>query len=239
MRIAFLLLVAGVFGVQADATAIASVKESTWQADFAYYFDPLTGIQSASLPAGVTLSCVGTAYGDGSGGCTDKRGASVTSSNGALVTQTVDALGGLQLYNTSATSYGGTFVFTTKYSSFNPGGPDIGTRVDDPAREYAAFFTVVSGPGAFDLHGCDLHHGGPPGGGGSPGTSGVAAPGFDWGQATLGPLAAGAMTAADYQIYINVAAQGADPVPEPPTVLVLSLALGLLACSRPRRAHAA
>jgi hypothetical protein len=230
MRIAFLLVVAGVFGVQADATAIASVKESTWQADFAYYFDPLTETQSASLPAGVMLSCVGTAHSDGVGGCTDKRSASVTSSNGALVTQTIDALGGLQLHNASVTSYGGSFVFTTKYSSFNPGGPDIGIRVDDPATEYAAFFTVVSGPGAFDLHGCDLQHrGGPPGGGGGPGTCGVAAPGFNWGQATLGPLAAGAMTAADYQIYINVAAQGADPVPEPPTVLVLSLALVLLA----------
>lgn len=217
MRTAALLVVAGVLTGQAEATAIASVKESIWQADFAYYIDPVSSNHLTALPGGVTIVCTGTAYADGAGGCMDRRSASVSSSNGTLISQTVDVLGGIQLHNGAAMDYGGTFVFHTKYSSFNPGGPDFGSSVDDSSSEYASFFAVISGPGAFDLHGCNLSKGGGTGSGGGR-TCGVAAPDFSWGQAVLGPLASGQTADADYNIYINVAAQGTDPVPEPATI---------------------
>lgn len=231
-----LILAGGMFAAKADATVISSVKEAMWQADFAYYLDPQTHTQVSALPAGVTLACTGTARADGAGGCTDMHGAGVESSNGELVSKTVDALGGLQLSNAGTTDYAGTFVFTIKYSSFNPNGPSVGITVDDAGAEYASFFSVVSGPGAFDLHGCTLIQGPSPGTDGGMHTCGLPITGFEWGQTTLGPLAAGSALTADYLIHINVAAQGPDSVPEAPTLLILAGALGLLSLRLTRHA---
>ncbi len=233
LRQLFILVIgAAAASAEAHATAFATVEKSFWQADFAYYDDPLTQTRLFSLPAGVTLQCTGTASSDGAGGCMDHHGASVTSNTGMFVASTINALGGLALINAANADYNGTFVFHTAFSAFNPGGPEIGAGVDDPVREYASFFTVVSGPGVFDLHGCDMQHGASMKGGFAPHTCGVTSPDVSFGEALLGPLASGGTLNAEYQIFIRVAAQGADPVPEMPAIFLLSTGLALLGLGR-------
>lgn len=224
------LLAAAAFCPQAQATAFAGVKEAFWQADFAYY-DNLSGIRQASLPAGVVLECAGSAVADGNG-CRDQEGLSVVS-DGAFKRSVLDVLGFLVLRNEGSVDYQGQFVFETSYSSFNPGGPEIGASVDDPVREFASFFTVVTGPGVFDLHGCAMS--------GSPGphfaavTCGVSVPDASSGEAVFGPLLAGQTISARYRTYIEVIAQGADPVPEPASATLLFAGLVTVASRRKAR----
>lgn len=231
-----LLLIAGALCVRADATAFAAVEKAFWQADFAYYYDPITNTQLGALPSGVTMHCIGSASADGLGGCMDQRGTQVSSNSNAFMASVINTLGGYELQNTTDTDYAGTFVFNTMFSSFNPGGPEIGARVDNPAAEFASFFTVVRGPGVFDLHGCTMNHGHHHGTQTSPNSCGVSSPDVSWGTAALGPLPAGGTVNADYQVFIHVTAQGSDPVPEAPALMFLATGLGLLALGRRRLA---
>jgi hypothetical protein len=49
---------------------------------------------------------------------------------------------------------GAPISFRSDFSAFNPGGPEIGARVDHPHFEFAQFSSSVSGPGVGDFHGC-------------------------------------------------------------------------------------
>lgn len=151
-----------------------------------------------------------------------------------MATRVVDDASALTLHNTTSHAFNGTFVFHTLFSAFNPGGPDVGASVDNAAKEYAAFFSVVSGPSLFDLHGCDMQN--------DPGldlaltarkTCGVMAPDWSESEFGLGPLAANGSAQADFQIYIRVDARGdkqyGDPVPEAPAAAIFLFGLVALA----------
>jgi len=226
------LAVALIFCARADATAFAGVKLAFWQADFSYYSDPALDAPLTVLPPGIFLECTGSADPTGAG-CSDRQGISVTS-DGPLVTGLVDALGGFTLFNTGSTDYPGSFVFHTSFSAFNPGGPEIGASVDDPARESASFFSVVTGPGVFDLHGCNMTHGLAPHAAAMGASCGVSSPDDSEGETDLGPLLAGQSLSAAYNIYIQVVAQGDSPVPEPLTLGIFFV--GLVAVRRFRAA---
>lgn len=224
------LTVAALLCSRADATAFAGVKLAFWHAEFAYYFDPASDMALATLPPGVILECAGDAAPVGTA-CGDQRGVSVIS-NGALASGLVDALGGFTLYNTGISDYRGSFVFRTVFSSFNPAGPDVGARVDDPAHEFASFFSVVSGPGVFDLHGCSMNHGAAPHAAAMAAACSVPSPDVSQGQAALGPLLAGQTLSAAYQIYIQVIAQGDGPVPAPEPLTLGVFLAGLFVVRR-------
>jgi hypothetical protein len=234
-RIALIALVGwGVVCSGAEASAIASVKDAFWQVDFAWYDDGTT--RSTALPAGVVLSCTGTARLDGAGGCGDTASATAMSSSGVWELTTVDRTGALVLSRSGAAVPGGTFGFTARFASFYPAGSDSGASVDDGASESADYFTVVEGPGGFDLHGCNMSSG--------PGHSGPHAcrpvlPEFQESTFTLGPSADWSTLVADWRIYIQVSAQGeaADPVPEPPSLALVAAALGVTACRRKVRSR--
>lgn len=220
------LAVAVLLCPRADATAFAGVELAFWQVDFAYYVDPASDAPLSVLPAGVNLECTGSAESIGTG-CGDRKGISVTSS-GPLERGLVNALGGFTLHNTGSTDYLGNFVFFTSFSAFNPGGPEIGARVDDPAHEFASFFSVVSGPGVFDLHGCNMTNGKGPYAKSAGASCGVSSPDSSEGMAVFGPLLAGEGLSAAYDITVQVLAKGDDPVPEPWSLAVLLPGLFLL-----------
>lgn len=232
MKSSFLGLVAlAALMVPAEATAIASVHDAFWQTDFAYYAD--AGSPVAALPAGVELSCVGTAVSDGLGGCRDSVTAIAVSNDGSLVTRIVDHAGALVLRNTSGVPLDGVFFLTSKFGAFYPAGPGTGARVDNAALEWADYFAVVSGAGGFDLRGCNMASG--------PGHSGrhvcrPPAPNMFTTEIAFGPLADGNSIVADWRIYVQVDARGDDPVPEPPALAVLLTGIAVLtACRRKAR----
>jgi hypothetical protein len=230
----YALIALVVLSAGAEATAIASVKNAFWQADFAWYDDGVT--KSAVLPDGVELACTGTARGDGAGGCRDSASAAVISASGVWEITTVDRIGGLSLRNISGRGLGGVFAFTARFASFYPAGPDSGASVDDGSRESADYFAVVDGAGGFDLHGCNMASG--------PGHSGPhecrpTSPEFQDSQFTLGPSADWSTLDADWRIHIEVSAQGTneagDPIPEPPTLALFLAAAAITACRRKAR----
>jgi hypothetical protein len=230
LRWALIALV--VLSAGAEATAISSVKNAFWQADFAWYDDGVT--RSTALPGGVDLICTGTAHGDGSGGCGDSASATVISNDGVWTRTTVDRTGGLTLRNTGGRSLGGIFAFTARFGSFYPGGPGTGASVDDGGRETADYFTFVEGTGGFDLHGCNMEAGL---GHGGHHECRPMPPTVQESVFTLGPSADWSELAADWHIYIEVTAQGeaGDPVPEPPALAMFLAGAAVTACRRKAR----
>jgi hypothetical protein len=226
--IALVLVTAG-----AEASAIVSVKDAFWQADFAWYDNGTT--RTTVLPDGVTLACSGTATATALG-CRDQASVTVVSKSGVWEATTVDRIGGLVLRNEGGAVPGGVFGFTARFASFYPAGPESGAFVDDGAVESADYFTVVEGAGGFDLHGCNMASG--------PGHSGPHAcrpsdSAFQDSVFTLGPSADWSELTADWRIYIQVSAVGnaanGDPVPEPPSLALFLTVAGLTACRRKAR----
>lgn len=222
--IALVLVAAG-----AEASAIVSVKDAFWQADFSWYDNGTT--RTTVLPDGVTLTCSGTATPTALG-CRDTASVTVVSESGVWEATTVDRIGGLVLRNLGA-AVPGVFGFTARFASFYPAGPDSGAFVDDGAVETADYFTVVEGAGGFDLHGCamtsGLGHGGPQ-------QCRPSRPDFQESVFTLGPSADWSELVADWRIYIQVSAVGSaangDPVPEPPSLALFLAFAALTACRR-------
>ncbi|GAA0544681.1 hypothetical protein GCM10008941_25750 [Rhizomicrobium palustre] len=154
------------------------------------------------------------------------------SDDGTLHRAEIDALSSLVLVNNGPRNFDGRFVFATSYSAFNPGGPNVGASVDHGGREYASFFSVVRGPALFDLQGCNMSSGIPTPTVRQRMSCGVSSPDASESEFSLGPLAANAEAAADFQIYISLDAQGekqnGDPVPEAPTLAVFLVGLAAL-----------
>jgi hypothetical protein len=100
-----------------------------------------------TLPDGVSLQCTG--------GCYHTLSFFDTISSGHEDISLSD-LSEITLVNNGDQSTGGTyFRFGIGVSAFNPGGSEIGVSVDNPAIEFASFFSEVSVIGmAFDSHGC-------------------------------------------------------------------------------------
>jgi hypothetical protein len=213
----------------AQATAFASVQVAYWQVDFAYYFDGNNYFDT--LPDGVTLDCVGAAS-DGSGGCISSASLSVTLPG----SKSLDWIGGITLTNNTDADIPGFFSFNTAFSSFNPGGPMIGASVDDPATQFASYFSEVSGPGVFDMHGCDTDGGGVDGLNAfrTANACGVGSPDFSESSFGLGPLSAGDVLSANYEIKINVTAEPKG-IPEPLTLTIFGVGLLGVAAARRRR----
>lgn len=225
------LLALAILTGPAAATAIASVKQAFWQADFAWYDDGAT--KHSVLPEGVVLTCTGTANSDGAGGCVDSVAATAESSDGTWQSLVVDRLGGILLTNRDGSPFDGVYSFTARFASFYPALPDSGASVDDGATETATYFSVVQGAGGFDLHGCNMVS--------APGHSGPHAcrptpPEYQDSAFTLVGSPDWSELTADWRIHIEVTAQGGggsanDPVPEPPA-LALFLAGALMASRR-------
>ena len=232
-RVALIALVSvGLCSINAEASAIASVKNAFWQANFAWYDDGTS--RSTVLPAGVVLACSGTAIADGASGCHDTASATVVSDSGVWELTTIDRIGGLVLRMADGGALpGGTFGFTARFGAFYPAGPESGAYVDDGATESADYFTVVQGAGGFDLHGCNmssgLGHTGPHGCRPEP-------PEYQDSTFTLVSSLDSSTLAADWRIYIQVSAQGqseaGDPIPEPPALALFLAAAGLMVCRR-------
>jgi hypothetical protein len=228
----FALIALVVLSVGAEATAISSVKNAFWRADFAWYDDGVT--KTSVLPSGIELLCSGTARGDGFGGCGDSASATAISADGAWKMTTVDRTGGLVLRNTSGHAFAGVFAFKSRFSSFYPAGPGTGASVDHGGRESADYLTVVDGAGGSDLQGCNMV-GGP--GHGDRLECRPMPPTVHDGIFTLGPSASGSDLAADWRIYIQVTARGeaVDPVPEPPALALFFAGAAATACRRKAR----
>ena len=183
-------------------------------------------IDARALPEGVSLSCVGGASGSG-GFC--YGGVSLNRAVSGSQSFDVSASGSVVITNTTDHALTGYLEFITNFSSFNPGGPGIGIRIDDPLTQAGRFTSSVSGPGVGDYHGCSVGHLGASGAVFSPTTCGVYAQDSSQGHAyidlsTLAPLAS---TSLSYGAAIT-AAFVIDPVPEAPSlVLLLTALLGL------------
>jgi hypothetical protein len=216
------LTVAALCG-QAHATAFAAVNYAFWQVD-----------PDGTLPDGVAVSCISSSD-DGLGGCMSSASLSVMLPG----SQSLDLIGSLRLTNTTGADISDFMVFNTAYSAFNPGGPEIGASVDNPATQFASFFSMVSGPGVLDIHGCDTD-------GGDIGAvlrignaCGVSSPDFSNDIAVVSGIAAGSFIDLDYEINIVVQAVSKDSVPEPFSLAIFGAGLLGAAAGRGRRSKGA
>lgn len=231
-----LLFVSAILTAPASATAIVSVKDAFWRAHFSYYQDGATRLDH--LPEGLVLECFGTAMAADASGCSDRASALAVSDSGAMVSTTVERAGGLRLSNLSGTAFPGVFAFATEFSAFHPDGEAV--SLDNAAKEYAAFFSVVSGPNAFDLKGCEIT------GRASPAAAAktyctAPPPGLRISSFTLGPLDAFAELSAGFDIAIRADARGekqnGDPVPEVPAALLFVSAFFVAVTAYRRKAR--
>lgn len=128
------------------------------------------------LPEGLTLSCRGDAQGGASGcGNTLSLAETVTAS----ATYGVTSTGSVVLVNTSDHAINGFAVLSVWFSAFNPGGPAVGLRIDDPAAQWASFSSSVGGGGngsVGDNHSCAVGYRGESGTVFSPTSCGVGSP---------------------------------------------------------------
>lgn len=211
---------------QAQATAFAAVEDAFWQVDLDFYFDGNTFFDT--LPDGVVFGC---------GGGPDPKGHCFVDASRAVTLPGVDSLDfiwGFSLINTTDADIPGYFAFRTEFSAFNPGGPDIGASVDDPATQFASYFSEVSGPGVFDIHGCDTDGGGVDGINAlrTANSCGVVSPDFSEGSFDLGPLPAFGDDEVSYEIRIDVMAV---PKQVPESFSLSIFGVGLLGVAAARR----
>jgi hypothetical protein len=180
---------------------------------------------------------------------------SLNSSSSASGGTASAAIGGTAVANSSGYALGAlvleiTFNFTnqtgfdldfltvrTDFSAFNPGGPAIGARVDDIAREFARFASSVSGPGAGDSHQCDTRLPAGPGNTVFPqpppaAACGVASPDSSQGEFVIADFDQGETVSQTYVLQLTVEAQS---IAEPGTVALFGAALLALAAYRPLR----
>ena len=211
----------------ANATAMVDVR-GYWDAGLYGYTDPSTGDQiggNPALPSGITLTCQNYL---GPEMCTGSTHILASNDSAAIEDFSAGLISGFTVTNSTDTAYHMTFF--TDFSSFNPGGPAIGASVTDPLAEYASFSSTISGPSAFDMHGCDtrLYPGFPTGGYFSPYACGVPSPdsslgliGFD--------IAPHDTVGFYYTISIGAELKG---VPEPAPIAIFAAGLAGLALLR-------
>jgi hypothetical protein len=129
----------------AFATAFAGVDRAVWFISQTPPYPP--------PPAGTFASCGGSPLVDlssGSFNCFDQQGAGVTLNHRGSLMTSLDSVTDVTIIDPS----GAPISFRSDFSAFNPGGPEIGARVDHPHFEFAQFSSSVSGPGVGDFHGC-------------------------------------------------------------------------------------
>lgn len=211
----------------AHATAMVNVR-GYWDAGLWGYTDPSTGEQiggNPRLPNGFTLTCQNYA---GPEMCMGS--AQILASNDSAVVEDFSTVqsSGFTITNTTDTAYD--MFFFTDFSSFNPGGPAIGASVTNPSAEYALFSSTITGPSAFDTHGCDtrLYPGHPSGGYFSAYACGVPSPDSSMGLIGF-DIAPHDTVGFYYTISINAELKG---VPEPAPLFVFAAGLAGLVLLR-------
>jgi hypothetical protein len=115
----------------------------------------------------------------------------------------------------------------TDFSSFNPGGPQIGARVDDVALEFARFASSQSGPGIGDSHQCDTRLPAGPGNTVFPqpppaAACGVSAPDSSQGDFAILDFDQGETEFRTFILRLELEVQS---VPEPSSLALLTVAL--------------
>lgn len=127
-------------------------------------------------------------------------------------------------------------TIATDFSSFNPGGLQVGARVDDTALEFARFATSQSGRPISDSHSCDTRLAehtvpAPP-----PGAAcGVYSPDSSTGELTFGPIAMGQYETRTFALRLELEAFSGE-VSEPGSLGLAALgAFAIAYRRRPRR----
>lgn len=117
-------------------------------------------------------------------------------------------------------------AFQTSFSSFNPGGPGIGARVNNSASEFARFETRQTGSGIGDEHRCDTrltasqtNFSGPPAS-----SCGVDSPDSSQLDFTLSDFDA---NETQFRTFSFSLVLEASSIPEPSTLMIF---MGMLAC---------
>ena len=183
---------------------------------------PQPSAPTLSLPAGITISCLGAASSFGSNGCQDSLRLDTSNDFGVLEVFDLSASGGFQITNTTDLTFTGDVVFNTNFSAFY-GGPEIGASITYPGvGETLGFLVGVSGTGVGDSHSCNTD------GSGvifSPYACGVEAPDLSR-QEFLEFAIPGPGDSADYSEQINISAS-LFGVPNPPRLLYRRRLVGL------------
>lgn len=208
-------------------------------------FVDVTAIWSASVspltpvPAGVDISCFGDATAIGEVGCSDSLALDTIFGGSGTVVANGFAAGGLTVANQGDSPLTGILLLRGEFSSFNPGGPAIGLAIDDPIAQAASFASVLTSSGdpevfsgrfAFDSHACSVGFNGESGTVFSPTTCGVASPDSSLLDLFVDLAALGPGESADLSYEIAIEATfTAIPIPEPPALAMLLLALSGLA----------
>jgi hypothetical protein len=97
-------------------------------------------LYSGALPAGLSITCTGTAISIGALSCFDSLTVNrlVTSNEMA----TISHGGSIQVTNTGTTPFTGSLVFEIDATNFNPGGPPVGISIDN-ASQSASFSSIL------------------------------------------------------------------------------------------------
>jgi hypothetical protein len=202
-------------GAEANATAFAGVRLAYWR---------LT--EMGPLPSGIEIVCTGDAV-TTSNGCIDTLSLSITDNQQGLIQESASSVGGFTVENLSDVIASDIVKLQLDWSAFNPGGPETGASVTDPATEWAYFNSSVVGPAgccgpfAQDFHGCDTRTSGSPCGVGAPDSSETYS--YD------SIPAEGSSQTVTYNIGINL---GTYSVPEPSSWSLLATMLGFLGIAK-------
>lgn len=131
-------------------------------------------------------------------------------------------------------------VFLTDFSAFNPGGSQVGAKVDDINLEFARFTSSQSGPGIGDSHSCDTRMPGgsyfqfvPPNGV----ECGVTSPDSSQGDFTLLNFDNGETLRQTFTLSLDLEVNSALPEPATIAMLIAGL-LGLAGLKRVASRHA-
>lgn len=155
------------------------------------------------------------------------RGTAIASSNGhAVGTHTLSLT--YSFTNESGQDFDSVW-FQTDYSAFNPGGPEIGAKVDNTTLEFARFTSSQSGEGIGDFHTCDTRDPGSANGT-NDASCGVGSPDSSTGEFGFNDFDNGETFTMNYTLALTLEVSS---VPEPATLSMFIA--GLLVLGRLKR----
>jgi hypothetical protein len=231
--------------LSAGAASAAAIVDVTayWKANFTGYLDSNFNLVSASLPAGIAISCStnGSAFVSSPSGCSDIEHLDISTASSPPETLQIISDSITRIANTSGAVIPGYLRFVTSYTAYQDGG--LGAQVSDPSQETARFLSLVEGSGQFpgnviipesqinNEYFCDVAV---PGGYTiSPTHCGVTDP-FVFSTSFYVPMPLGDDASLFYRILMTGTVLGTEEaVPEPATLAVFGMGLaGVLAMRR-------